>query len=383
MASPATVHCGDCLDVLSGMADASIDAICTDPPYGLGFMGHAWDQPGVYAATRSNGTQNGGQWNREGRTGPADRGSVVVGSRFQAWTEAWGAELLRVASPGAHAVVFGSPRTFHRLVSGMEDAGWEIRDTLMWLFGSGMPKSHNLHGEHEGWGSGIKPAYEPILLARKPLTGTIAANMDTHGVGALHIDACRIEGEDADAGRVRHGGGTNHVYGAQPKSAGPMPSGRWPANVVVDEAAAGAIDGQTGVRSSGTMNPHHIDRGADGSTGIYGARKGRQRHTPTYGDQGGVSRFLYQAKASALDRGGAFNSHPTVKPVELIRWLIRLTTPPGGTVLDPFAGSGTTGVAALIEGAHPVLIEREAEYIEIINRRLAQPIETSLFGGAA
>ncbi len=347
------VVCGDCLDVMKRLPDACVDAIVTDPPYGLssgptkylgdedvrvgGFMGKSWDH---------------------GVPGPAF------------WTEA-----LRVAKPGAHLVAFGGTRTYHRLTCAIEDAGWEIRDCLSWLYGSGFPKSLDvskaidkaagaereamgvrMYGDGhvqrsaesigyggcdpsvdrrlitapatdaarqwQGWGTALKPAWEPIILARKPLVGTVAANVLAHGTGAINVDACRVGDEvlpEMRAGQARLG------TFVRSKMITPERAGRWPANVALDEEAAAMLD-----------EP---------------------------------ARFFYTAKASRKERGEG-NTHPTVKSLSLMRWLVRLVTPKGGNVLDPFAGSGTTLLAAHLEGFDYLGIEREAEYVEIIRRRL-------------
>lgn len=306
--SAYTLHHGDCRDVLATMDESSVDAIVTDPPYGLGFMGREWDglPPGVK----------------------------------------WATECLRVLKPGGHLAAFGGTRTYHRLTCGIEDAGFEVRDCLAWLYGSGFPKSLNLDGEWDGWGTALKPAHEPIVLARKPLTGTVLGNVSAHGTGAVNVDGCRSE------------------------------VGRWPTNVILDDEAAAMLDAQSGVLHS----QHPATRRSRSK--VLGVTEMGTGASVEYADRGGASRFFYIAKASKADRGEG-NTHPTVKPVDLMRWLVRLVTPPGGTVLDPFAGSGTTGVACLIESFPVVLIEREDEYVEIIRQRLSRPIEPVLFGGAA
>jgi DNA modification methylase len=240
----------------------------------------------------------------------------------------------RVLKPGAYLAAFGGTRTSHRMVCAIEDAGFVIRDSLTWLYGQGFPKSLNLgHGR----GTALKPASEPIALAWKPFTGAIAANVEHWGTGALNIDACRIgttkdvPSSGSAAGWV--GPRTTDMGGFDPNI------GRWPANVVLDEDAAAQLDGMTG----------HLHAG------------------------GGASRFFYCAKPSTEERsfGCKRNPHPTVKPVELMRWLVKLVTPIGGTVLDPFLGSGTTGMACRYEHRAFVGIEREAEYIAIAERRMA------------
>ena len=383
------------------MDAGSVDAVVCDPPYALEFMGRGWDK--------------------------------FTPTEFQAWCEAWGRESLRVLKPGGHLLAFGGTRTFHRLTSGLEDAGFEIRDCLSWLYGSGFPKSLDVskaidkaagaerqvvgvnedylrrkpngmktsgataygYSQHqqetdaritapatdaarewEGWGTALKPAWEPIVLARKPLAGTVAANVQQHGTGGLNIDGCRIEhGSDVDLTREQHqhsdtagfGGGGMKAGHVQPLYA---TAGRWPANVMLDPDAAQALDAQTG-------DLHYQDPATRASkstaTGVtaFTTRVG----SPEYGDRGGPSRFYYTAKASRRERtagGRVENTHPTVKPVELMRWLVRLVCPPGGVVLDPFAGSGTTGVACRAEGVRCVLVEREVEYLSIIAGRLTE-----------
>jgi hypothetical protein len=342
----------NCVEYMSTAEPDTFDAIVTDPPYGLGFMGKAWDSPGN------------------------------VAFRPETWAAA-----LRVLKPGGHLLAFGGTRTYHRLACAVEDAGFEIRDCLMWLYGQGFPKSldvskaidkaagatravvgtkigqpgyslsltmgagvamkGNVDGslrhpeaecaitapatdaarEWEGWGTALKPAWEPILLARKPLSGTVAANVLTHGTGALNIDACRV-GTDAIS---QHGRKSQ--------------SGRWPANVILDEEAAAMLDEQSRERmhSAGAAREAIGEAGPSGMFGLAGGDAMR------YGDKGGASRFFYCAKASTAERNRGLpgrNQHATVKPLALMRWLLNMVTPPGGLVLDPFVGSGTTAVAA-------------------------------------
>jgi DNA modification methylase len=275
---------GDCLDAMPNIPENSIDAIVTDPPYGLAFMGKAWDH-------------------------------AVPGPEFFA-------AMLRVAKPGAHLVAFGGTRLYHRMTVAIEDAGWEIRDSLMWLYGSGFPKSHN-----GPWGgTALKPAWEPIVLARKPLDGTVAANHLRHGCGGLNVDGCRVgtdggcKGAGVGAGGRCYGDGLNGTF-AKPVTG----LGRWPANLILGE---GVTDAEW-------------------------------------------SRFFYCPKASKADRDEN-NTHPTVKPTDLMRYLCRLVTPQGGTVLDPFTGSGSTGKAAILEGFNFVGIERDTEYVNIAEARIAK-----------
>lgn len=357
MTEPARVICGDMRVVLATLPPESVHAIVTDPPYGLAFMGKAWDQQ-------------------------------VPGPEY--WREC-----LRVAKPGAHLIAFGGTRTAHRLACAIEDAGWEMRDCLSWLYGSGFPKSHNLDGEWDGWGTALKPAWEPGYIARKPFKGSVASCVCEHGCGALNIDGCRIaSGADAlvrppvqRVDNVAFGRG----LGAGVQS---EPLGRWPANLVLDEAAAAMLDaevGELGVSLGGSRGrskqPTSFGLGSDADV------------IPGFGDRGGPSRFFYTAKASRSEREAGLerfesrnvndgrdtsidnpyqrgdtqrrNVHPTVKPVSLMRWLVRLITPPGGVVLDPFTGSGSTGVAAVLEGARFIGCELSPEYAELARARIA------------
>ena len=335
---------GDCIEQMKTLEADSVDAIVTDPPYGLEFMGKDWD---------GFGTPLG----------------------FQTWTEQWAREALRVLKPGGHLLAFGGTRMYHRLAAGIEDSGFEIRDTLMWLYGSGFPKSHNLKGEWQGWGTALKPAVEPIVLARKPLIGTVADNVLTHGTGALNIDASRIgmnggtrkaANNPGEESQLVYGDGLNGGEKQQ------INSGRWPANILLDEEAAALLDEQSGVSKSVATN---LGAGLVEGIGAKGLSTNAKSFASVRGhsDSGGASRFFYVAKASRSERnkGLESNIHPTVKPVELMRYLIRLVTPKGGTVLDPFLGSGTTAVAAIEEGVAWIGCEREPEYLEIIEARVA------------
>ena len=382
-----TIHHGDCIETMNAMPPESVDAIVTDPPYGLGFMGKKWDDL------------------------PPSR----------EWAEA----CYRVLKPGGHIAAFGGTRTWHRLAVAIEDAGFEMRDSLAWLYGSGFPKSHDVSkaidklagaerevagtipdrwtqkgstynmstdrpqesvavlgapatpdaAQWDGWGTALKPAFEPIVLARKPLAEkTVARNVLAHGTGAINVDACRIAITDEDRAIVDNRSGTTQndddgvIYRpginqrvGKFKSA---PSGRWPANVLLDQHAAAWVDEQSGI----TQSPSAVTRGGKRQE-AYGM--GRQENVPAPGDKGGASRFFYSAKAPKSERPNVDGvQHPTVKPLAIMRWLIRLVTPPGGTVLDPFAGSGTTIEAALIEGFEPIGIEMEPDYLPLIQHRI-------------
>lgn len=373
----SALYLGDCREVLAELDAGSIDAVVTDPPYGLEFMGMAWDAPWKTGDgfRRSRNEADAGRDNAFGRTSRTSP-EYVAGVGFQAWCGAWLAESRRVLKPGGYLLAFGAPRTFHRLAAAIEDADLEFRDTVAWLYGSGFPKH----------ASALKPAWEPIIVARRPLEGSIARNVAAHGTGALNIDACRILGPVEADGTPGNG------------QIGSDAAGRWPANVVFDEVAAAALDAQAGERR---VSRGELRRGA--SIG-YGGSAGS--HTPGvgYGDSGGASRFFYCAKASKAEREAGLselpavvgangnkwmdrhyypdgrvvetrarrNTHPTVKPLALMRWLVRLATPAGGLVLDPFTGSGTTRLAALAEGRRFVGVELNEEYLAIARARRVQ-----------
>ena len=477
---------GDCIVRMRDLPDESIDAIVTDPPYGLDFMGKAWD-----------------------RFTPLD---------FEKWCEGWAAEALRVLKPGGHLLAFGGSRTWHRLAAGIEDAGFEVRDSIAWLYGSGFPKSMdvskaidkldaaaerlarshrftawmrstgltaarideltstNMGGHYlsakaqpavptvelfealrphlgdvpewverlvverdvesrnfaargstrvhaqgitrgtsgaggggegseakdlphtpkaaawQGWGTALKPAFEPIVVARKPLAKgrSVAANVLQYGTGALNIDAARV-GSESTARKNRaemgyHGGNLASEY-----STG-SDAGRWPANVVLDESQAAALDAQAGPRPG--MKPALLRRGA--TTGrsiggdVYGSSAAAAAAAAGHDDNGatGASRFFYAAKAPKSERPvtvdpetGARVAHPTVKPLALMRWLVRLVTPPGGVVLDPFAGSGTTLEAAHLEGFEAIGVELTPDYWPLIEARIERAVAARAKGG--
>jgi len=403
---------GDCLVVLPTLNAESVDAAVTDPPYGIGFMGREWDtfKPGSGKARRlmhpreraaakvvsENPNVHGRHRSPALSPSQIDYDYSAAGLRaFQEWTQGWAREVLRVLKPGAYVLVCGAPRSFHRMACGVEDAGFEIRDTISWLFGSGFPKSLNLG---DGRGTALKPAWEPIVVARKPFKGSVAANVAQHGTGTINVDGCRIE--TAGPRDFKDSKDTNQ--------------GRWPANVALDEEAAAQLDEQSGDLASGA-NPTR--RGSDKFRGIYGAFKGQTDFQAARGfNVGGASRFYYVAKPSREERDAGChdliprqrdesrkagnpggdnprnrglqprgNYHPTVKPLSLMRWLVRLVTPPGGLVLDPFTGSGTTGMACAAEGFQFIGIEREAEYVEIAERRIASiaPLFTNASGSVA
>lgn len=355
---------GDCRDVLRTLPEASVDSIVTDPPYHL-----------------TAGKKGGSGPASVNLESPYGRARVTTGFMGMTWDggdvamrpETW-AECLRVLKPGGHLLAFSGTRTYHRMVCAIEDAGFEIRDQIGWAYGSGFPKSRNLDGEWQGWGTALKPAWEPICVARKPLSGTVAENVLTHGTGALNIDGCRIEvldtayarncsGDRGHAGTrgVEAEGATNLHAGG-----GSAAAGRWPANLIHDgsEEVLQVFPGAPG--QQGAVRP---DSGTGQKTnGIFGKFATNSDATPR-GDSGSAARFFYCAKADAADRGEG-NTHPTVKPGDLMRYLCRLVTPPGGTVLDPFAGSGSTLLAADREGFNAIGIELNPAYADMARRRI-------------
>jgi DNA modification methylase len=311
---------GDALALLANLPSSCVDAIVTDPPYGIGFHGEAWDGENIHRSVS-----------------PGEELSVP--EAFARWTRMWASECRRVLKPGGQMVAFGCPRTFHRLTSGIEDAGLDVRDVLLWLNDQGVPKSRRLPG---GRGTALKPAYEPILLCRTPIKGGVVGNAEVWGTGALNIDAARV-----------------------PARAAP---GYWPANLALSHAP-GCPEEEGGCVAGCPVGM--IDRAAP-------------RKQP--------SRFFYCAKVSREEREAGCeqlpeqaipiytgdkrkgrrvrNIHPTVKPIDLMRWLVRLTCPPGGVVLDPFAGSASTGAAAMLEGRQFFGIERERQYVGVAIARL-------------
>jgi DNA modification methylase len=391
------------------LADSSVDAIVTDPPYGIGFMGKAWDGAEITRQYIESSTDP----DRRGRTGhAAAAGKYDLSPRgmlaFQAFSRAWAEQALRVLKPGGHLLCFASTRTYHRMVCGVEEAGFEVRDQCAWAFGSGFPKSRNQKGAWQGWGTALKPAWEPILMARKPLIGTVEANLLAHGTGAINIEGCRVPtDEDLSGGAyaetggrtespsLRAGGGMN-LPGKTVGREFVQPVGRWPANIL--------HDGSEEVLEAFPQAPGQIANASSSSSSsrknqaVYGAMKrgNEARAQVARGDVGSAARFFYCAKADRADRneglqdpGPQFvsgrmphdaeaverakrgNHHPTVKPTDLMRWLCRLITPPGGVVLDPFMGSGSTLKAAELEGFSAIGIELDPAYIEIAKRRIA------------
>lgn len=399
LSNKVILHHGDARKVLRELAAHGFDACVTDPPYAL-----VSGDPRAVRDRLSKLPGQGRRFSERGFMGQSwDNGSVAHDVTF--WRKVY-----RVLKPGAHLVAFGGTRTQHRIVCAIEDAGFEIRDTLMWLYGSGFPKSHNVErainklngvkfaerpaegvgfmgpdgpggynptihhleqigdsvpdaAQWAGWGTALKPACEPIVLARKPLSqGTVAANVLKWGTGAINIDGCRIEGtfNSTTGGMGRKASPVYGTFARQESTSIINTIGRWPANVVHDgseEVLAGFPD----VHGAGCERD--AIRQAD-RAGIFPMPGDGHR----FGDSGSAARFFYTAKADGSERIGA--SHPTVKPIDLMQWLIRLVTPKGGLVLDPFAGTGTTAEAAWREGCKAVLIEKEEQYCEDIARRL-------------
>uniref|UniRef100_A0A6M3JBK4 Putative methyltransferase n=1 Tax=viral metagenome TaxID=1070528 RepID=A0A6M3JBK4_9ZZZZ len=335
---------GDCVEVLAGMPEASFDACVTDPPYGLEFMGQEWDR------FRTDG---------RGNSGRPPSGMLA----YQEWTSRWAFEVLRVLRPGGFLLAFGGTRTWHRLSTGIEEAGFKIRDCMMWLYGTGFPKSldvskgfgkrtgevtapsSSLAESFSGYGTNLKPAWEPIVVAMRPTAGTFASNAETHGVSGLNVEG----------GRIGREGGRSAIPGTRQASVGATDfpgraamvdaGGRFPTNVLLDQDAARILDLEAGGRGA-VLRPGT-----------------------------GPSRFFYVAKASPDDRMEG-NRHPTVKPADLMRYLVRLVRPPTiegrppPRILDPFAGSGSTLVAALAEGVAALGIEKDEESFGTIEERL-------------
>lgn len=321
---------------------------------------------------------------------------------FQSFTLEWATECLRVLKPGGHLLSFAAARTYHHMAVGIEMAGFEIRDQIMWVFGSGFPKSHNLKGAHQGWGTALKPAHEPICVARKPFSGTVATNMTRWGTGGLNIDGCRISAADAEALAknwdrdttvdMRGGRFVGGKSGSIPMTAEASALGRWPANLIHDgsDEVVALFPAQAGA-SAPVMGTEPTSNGFSGSVKYSGMRE--LVAGAFHGDSGSAARFFYCAKTSRTDRheglsnpGPQFkmgttlrkvqttdtkgNNHPTVKPTDLMAYLCRLVTPAGGVVLDPFMGSGSTGKAAIREGFQFIGCEIDLQYAAIARSRI-------------
>jgi len=376
---------GDCLQRLKELEDNSIDSVVTDPPYEIGFMGKSWDDSGI-------------------------------ANNPELWKE-----VLRVLKPGGHLLSFSHSRTYHRQAVAVEDAGFEIRDQLMWVYGSGFPKSHNIGNklgeEYKGIGTALKPAHEPIVMARKPFKGSVAENVLEWRTGGLNIDGCRIASDENDKYDIRTYDTYHKTFSSYAETNEEQTFsvnekndlGRFPANIIFDEEAGKILDKQSGNKTGqrgvvkGT-EPSHTKKNA--IYGDYSMVEGK--FAKPMDDLGGASRFFYCPKASKKDKNEGCdglpqkanvfmspdsrmdkehyertspgmerfktepksNYHPTVKPTDLCAYLIRLVTPKGGTVLDPFMGSGSMGKAAVREGMNFIGIEREEEYMEISKSRI-------------
>jgi len=425
------IICGDCIKIMAQLPENFVDAIVTDPPYGFSFMGKEWDKFGTNL------------------------------QKYQEWTRQWAKQAFRVLKPGGHMLIFGGTRTYHRMTCGIEDTGFEIRDCMMWIFSTGFPKSLDISkaidklkkakrektGESQkfgrcdsgiyqmnvnnppkmkfncydkpatpeakqwdGWGTTLKPAYEPIVVARKPLSeNNVAMNVLRWGTGGLNIDGCRIETTDVLSFGSRNIGNGIIYNTCKPTTEGKQNQyGRFPSNIMFECICDEVVNNQ---HTNPDCPCHILDKqsGVRKSSGI----KNRDSQKDTQ-DVGGASRFFYCAKASTsernmglknadakidcdrnpecysanvpfnrirrlqLNRSGKINHHPTVKPIKLMEYLVKLVTPPDGIVLDPFAGSGSTLIACKKLGFRYIGIEQEAEYVEIANKRL-KSIPDTLF----
>lgn len=376
---------GDCLAVLRGLPDSSVDSVITDPPYGLSNTKPA-QVADVLAAWVTGDTE----------AVPAKKGGFM-GKDWDSFVPppaVW-EECLRVLKPGGHVAAFAGARTQDLMGLSIRLAGFEIRDSLGWVYGSGFPKSHDIGKaiekaagadeakQWDGWGTALKPAIEPIVLARKPLVGTVANNVLAHGAGGLNIDACRVGNDvriNPSAGNKAGGASFNmSVVGMPENVPGREAVGRFPANILLDEHAAKEMDKQSG-NVKGVIGMKKVSGGHNFNIGEHTPQK-FNKSSECVKDSGGASRFFpvfkYQAKAPKRERpviereDGTKIQHPTVKPVALMEWLVTLITPEGGTVLDPFAGTGTTLQAARDKGFNSIGIEQDADYIQLIETRLS------------
>lgn len=414
------LHVGCCIEVLRSLPENSVDSVVTDPPYGIRFMGKAWDGKDIEdRAEYGSGMPSqapaagapGGHNSLAAEAGKYDLSPKAM-TAFMQFSHEWATEALRVLKPGGHLLSFSSARTYHRMAVGIEMAGFEIRDQIMWLFGSGFPKSHNLKGEHEGWGTALKPAHEPICVARKPLIGTVATNVAEHGTGAINIDGCRIPSEPMPPNTGKGALPRRSVDEVREASEPTQPHGlgRWPANLIHDGSAEVVAIFPAKAGAAGPVKGTEPSHPTDNCYGEYG-----RVESQFYGDKGSAARFFYCAKASKKDRNeglghmpdailarscqaqadakrgitvdeasGAFNkaritknNHPTVKPTDLMAYLCRMVTPTGGTVLDPFTGSGSTGKAAVREGFNFIGIEIDPGSAEIADARIKYEIKST------
>lgn len=396
---PYTLFEGDNRALMATMADNSVDAVITDGPYELVSIRKRFG--GVNAAPQQFGTDGAYARAARGFMGQTWDGTGIVND------PTFWAEVLRVLKPGGWLLSFGGTRTYHRMACAVEDAGFEIRDMLEWLYGSGFPKGSVV----DGWGPAVKPGHEPICMARKPFRGSIAACRAVWGTGALNIDGCRIGAagrplrEKSNGDTVSAGvGNLSNSIALAGRATGSTDLGRFPANVMHDGSWE-VLEGFPG--QAGAASPVRGDEPSSITNGIFGKFDARLPGT-FYADQGSAARFFYCAKASNRDReegcehlpkGAAgmasenngqhltrrdegyevaerANVHPTVKPTDLMRWLVRLVTPPGGIVFDPFTGSGSTGKAALLEGFRFIGAEMTAEYLPIARARLEHALRS-------
>jgi DNA modification methylase len=442
-----TLYHGNCFHVFPLIESNSVDSWVVDGPYALGFMGNEWDSPrhiepdaksaggfgkdaptnvNAYGAARVRYGNLGKHFTErpakqklreQGRNRATDSPLPLLatgGEIYQEFSEKWAREVYRVLKPGGYLLSFGGTRTYHRMVCGLEDAGFEIRDQIDWIYGSGFPKSQDFAKDLRrggtmrdaflgsiwgGWGTALKPAHEPICLARKPFKGTVANNVLANGVGGLNIEGCRVGtyGARTNANNGKELG----IYGRyNPIGNKDHETGRWPSNVILSPEVAEVLDRQSGF----SRTKPTIITGSKRSGGILGkSSTDREGKLYNYSDSGGASRFFYCAKPSKRERDLGLehlteqawvqfqtangtskkassisegrntkkrNVHPTVKPIELMRYLVRLITPPGGTIGDHFMGSGTTGIGAILEGFHFIGIENYPEYFPIAKARL-------------
>lgn len=368
----ARLFTGDCRDALEELPSNSVDAISTDPPYALVSVTKRFGKEG--SAPAKHGTDGLYARASAGFMGEKwDTGEVAFAAEF--WKQC-----LRVLKPGGYLVAMGGTRTYHRLACAIEDSGFEVRDMIQWLYGTGFPKSHN---EGEGRGTALKPANEPICLARKPLSEkTIAANLTRWGTGALWIDRSRVPTDEAihTSRNVSLGSSGSGVFGAGDKAAvfDGHEGGRWPANVVTDGSEEVLAAFPFTKSGTGNKNTGNRDNGVTLGNGF-----GKGNGEGIGGDEGSAARFFYGAKASATDREEGTthlpvpdgqkraNFHPTVKPTPLTRWLNGLICPPGGVILDPFMGSGSTGKAAMMDGFRFIGCEMTEKYAPIAEARVS------------
>ena len=391
--STVTIHTGDSREILRTLPENSVDAIVTDPPYGLEFMGKDWDAPWKGKASKEfneieKGTLGGftslpnhsrvnnlrceecDKWKFSSNPCKCEKpefpnARLASMQGFQNWCAEWALECLRVLKPGGHLLAFSGSRTYHRMTCAIEDGGFEVRDQMMWVYGSGFPKSLNVGKKMEGWdgwGTALKPAHEPICVARKPLDGTVAENIRKWGVGGMNIDGCRVGTEGATK---RKGDSTERESGwTSGHQVEKLNTGRWPANLMHDgsEEVLGLFPGDADSSPARFFYcPKASKRDRDDGLDGFDERRESDREKDD-----GVGGDNPRNRTNKPRR----NIHPTVKPTELMRYLCRLVTPPGGTVLDPFLGSGSTGKAAVLEGFSFVGIDLSAEYAEIAKARI-------------